>query len=421
MQSMYPPERDDVFRFLPDDLPPAETDGLISLDMIENRLASLITESVDPALDDLVEAVTTLFSSIHVEGSPANRILTQAFNDVIDLVRDVRQGRGRPAALLSRALFEHLVNFCTVEGSDVAAKRYVDSQAVAIDLMIRDLKSGIFASQLLPEFSESAWPTAVKDLESVISEHGADIRSRTFTTNLFNRAKAHGYEDDYLGYRLLSQIVHGAAGGAAGLTADPSDAPPVHRLGPSLGIAAFAYRWGFQWFLQLINEMSNHHPELATNQTTKALRSVLSVTGEYLSATQQLNRWLQPTHQPRDPRVLALIVLRPGHVGWYVFYPHLNMVAKAHEPEAAAQLIAKFEQQIAPLERVRATHSRDVTLIAEVEIEPISRYALPAHGLLEHDPKKNSYGADFWQGEDGVWQWRGADEAGVRRWRLGPN
>lgn len=369
----------------------------------------------------MTDALTVLFTSVHIQGSPSNRILTQAFNDVVDLASDVRSGRGRPAALLSRALFQHLVNYCSVEKDPDAAARYLASEAVAVDLMFNNL-DWMSANFDLP----SATPdpelraAAAARLASVIQDHGAQIRTKTFTQNLFKRAQDAGFEEDYQGYRLLSQAVHGSAGGAEGLSVEYEEAPIVHRLGPSLRLAPLAYRWGFSWFRALLAELSKRRPELATSDTLQALDSVLAVTADYFLAAQQLDKDIQPKKQPRDPRVLGLVVLRRKGPKWYAFYPHLNMVALAAEPEQGKSVLADLVQQVDSVDALLTSAGRDVSILTDLPVEQIGGPALPAHGLLGHDSRRNLYDFDFIREPDGTWLWRGSNSGIRRKWGPGP-
>lgn len=234
------------------------------------------------------------------------------------------------------------------------------------------------------------------------------------------RAREVGYGEDYEGYQLLSQAVHGTAGGAEGLSVDYDNAPIVHRLGPSLRLAPFAYRWGFSWFRALLLELSERQPELRTSESIEAVDGVLAVTASYFLATQQLDQALQPKNQPRDPRVLGLVVIRRKGPKWYAFYPHLNMVAAAAEPEQGAKMLADFVQQIDTFDALRASAGRDVSVLTDLSVEPVGEAVLPAHGLLARDSQTNSYDVDFIRESDGTWKWNGSHVGNRRKWRPGP-
>lgn len=421
MKSFLPPGGGNAFRFLTGDQPPGATDGFFHTGLIPFKLSELSGGEVDEALSAFTDAVIVLFTSVHFKGSPSNRILTQAFNDVVDLASDIRSGRGRPTALLARALFEHLVNYCSVEKDQEVAARYLASEAVAVDLMFNNLEwlsTHFDLPSALPDPELRAVASA--RLASVIQEYGNQIRSRTFTQNLFVRARDVGYGEDYEGYQLLSQAVHGSAGGAEGLSVDYEDAPIVHRLGPSLRLAPLAYRWGFSWFRGLLAELSKRRPELQTSDALDTLDNVLEVTADYFLASQQLDKDLQPKNQPRDPRVLGLIVIRQRGPKWYAFYPHLNMVAGAAEPERGEKVLEDFVQQVDSFDALRASAGRDVSVLTDLSVEPIGEAVLPAHGLLARNSQKNLYDIDFIREPDGKWRWNGSHLGNRRKWGPGP-
>lgn len=421
MKSFVPRGDGNAFRFVNGDQPPGETDGICPIELIPYKISEMTEGTMDEALTGLTDALTVLFTTIHTQGSPSNRILTQAFNDVVDLVSDIRSGRGRPSALLARTLFEHLVNYCTVENDPAAAARYLASEAVAENLMFDNLD---WMSNRFDLPSEAPDPelraAASSRLNSVIQQHGAQIRSKTFTQNLFKRAQDAGYEEDYEGYRLLSQAVHGAAGGAEGLSVKYEEAPIVHRLGPSLRLAPLAYRWGFSWFRALLTELSKRRPELATAKTLQALNDVLAITADYFLATQQLDKDIQPKGQPRDPRVLGLVVLRRGRPKWYAFYPHLNLVTLAVEPEQGAAVLEDLVQHFDSIDALLTSAGRDISILTDLTVDQIGTAALPAHGLLAHDPSKNLYDFDFIREPDGTWLWNGSNNGNGRKWGPAP-
>ena len=325
LKNFLPPGDEDPFQYVSSELPPGATDGFFHTSFIPGRLYELSGGAVSEALRTLTDALTVLFTSIHVENSPSNKILTQAFNDAVDLCTDIQSGRGRPAALLARVIFEHLVNYCTVEDDHSAAERYLGSEAVGADLMFKNfewLAANFDLPAAVPDPKRRA--ATAERLAEVIQAHGVRIKGSTFIKNLFVRAQGAGYETDYEGYRFLSQAVHGTAGGAEGLSVVYKDSPVVHRLGPSLLLAPIAYRWGFTWTQSLIKEFTKRRQNVATSNVLQAVDDVLAKLPDYYLAVAQLDAEIQPRALPRDPEVLALAIVGKNGVNWYAFYPHSN-------------------------------------------------------------------------------------------------
>lgn len=422
MKSFIPPGDSDPFRYLTSNLPPGATDGFFHTSLIPDRLHELTGGVVSEALRTLTDSLTVLFTSIHVQNAPSNKILTQAFNDAVDLCSEVESGRGRPAALLARVLFEHLVNYCTVESDQGAAARYLASEAIGRDLMIQNLE-WLSDNYDLPSAAPDSETrgAAAKQLADALETHGSNLKRGTFTKNLRSRAEEAGYGDDYDGYRLLSQAVHGTAGGAEGLSVLYSKSPTVHRLGPALLLAPIAYRWGFQWMQAFLTELSRNRSDLATSDVLHAIRDVLSKTPDYFSAVSKLNQEVQPRALPRDPGVAALAIVRKGSVKWYALYLHLNIVIAAKEPEQSDGILedlATFFEK--PLDAILANAGREISIVIDIPIELVNQTGLPAHGLLVRDPKTNSYFYDFLRRADGTWKWYGTGPNG-RTWGPSPS
>lgn len=138
---LMPPGNWTFDQFLDDDRPAAERDGMVHSEQLEANLGEALERAgVLPTLAQLADVAMITFQRVRVgrPGAVSNWILTQAFNDLTDLIDLLHSGRGRPAALVARTLFEHLVNFCIVEDCPAEAERYEAGQAPGSGVAQRD-------------------------------------------------------------------------------------------------------------------------------------------------------------------------------------------------------------------------------------------------------------------------------------------
>lgn len=301
-----------------------------------------------------------------------------SFNDYDSFSGSLISGDGRSAARTARSLFEHLVNYCEVSSSRVAAERYLAHSAVTADLL-GNLTHGLNRlsgkkqkqeRNRLAKLRRDSTPL----LRSAMSRFGTGFRRDWSARNLYDRAKAHGYENHYDTYRLLSQVTHGSRGGILGSHSTISGRT-VHRIGPSLDLAILSYLEGFTFFRQLSFEMGAHQ-NFDTHELVAALDSALGYWPTYREALLAVDRQIWPSMPPPGP--VAIMALYPnGRVRWLLWEPTLHRIKPANPPTDNEFMEKRF--------RV-AVQSGDVSIPEEMHGRPVTS---AVHGV-QVSPKSNT-------------------------------
>jgi hypothetical protein len=174
------------------------------------------------AADKLAHATRLVHLSVVPVDGPhraVSVVLTQATNDLIDLLFDSCSGRGRPALRAARSLYELAVTLPEVVGDDARAERYMDHLAVAVaseaklarpERALRGPARRRYARRRAVLGRESA-----SRVDAAEAKYGRAFKRSWADGSLRDRATKAGFDDeDYEFYRLSSAILHGAAGGS---------------------------------------------------------------------------------------------------------------------------------------------------------------------------------------------------------------
>lgn len=276
----------------------------------------------------------------------ATEIANQATNDFNDLVFDLLDARGRPATRAARALIEHLVNLSDVVSNTELAERYL-AHATLMPILEAEAKVGV---ALLTGSERQAEEHRLKSLgrrhkaaaEAAISKYGNAFRRSWAPDTLYTRAGRHGFQNLYHYYRLSSQVLHGAAGGAMGSVKE-IEGKFVHRSGPALALLPLAYYEGLQAFKAFLKILAHLSPSVDMQQASDAVGALLAAWPAYRKAVRNVDRWLWPETPPTGP--LAILgVSRSGTRRWFCHEPELGLIVEAIPPN---------ESQFAPGQRER--------------------------------------------------------------------
>jgi len=287
---------------------------------------------VAAALDALYPFVRATHNSDLPEAAQA--IANQAFNDFQDLLADLLDGRGRPAARAARALIEHAVNLATVTSDEDAAARYLAHGTVAAvvqtDTAIglnrlrgRDLKAERHRLRKLGQRRREA--------EGYVERYGAGFRRSWSASNLRDRASVTGLGDLYDYYRLASMALHGASGGAAA-TISQGTGRRVHRMGPALAACIPAYHEGIRAFRIIAGTLVSTSRYIDGTEVDDVLDAILEDWPEYRAAMVRVDRWLWPKEPPVGV-VSVLAISRSGARRWYLWDVDTEMIIEAEPPQ----------------------------------------------------------------------------------------
>ncbi|MFF9117256.1 DUF5677 domain-containing protein [Streptomyces massasporeus] len=308
------------------------------------------------ALADFPELLSATLEELHVitrvfftetANKAAAIVGNHAFNDFDGLVDALLSGDGRGAARISRSLYEHLVNYCEVMSSTIAAERYMAHSAVTAELL-GNLTHGLPHLKGVEQKRERSRLAKLKrdcmsDLKSAILKFGTAFRRDWSSSNLYDRASKHGYGDKYDIYRLLSHVTHGSCGGVMGNYSAIAGLN-VHRTGPSLGLAALSYLEGLTFFRDFIKEIGARQG-VETRQLLASLNSLIAYWPTYRLALRVIDRRLWPSSPPPSPT--PIMALYPnGRIRWFYWEPTLNMMKAANPPPGSDWIEKSFREHV---------------------------------------------------------------------------
>jgi len=319
-------------------------------------LKNEVRDNISYAISDLNPLITDAFESFHIvirrffteANNEAGVIVgNHAFNDFDSLVDFLLSGDGRNAARAARSLYEHLINYCEVMSSPVSSERYVKHRAVTANLLggmtrgtplLRGPELKRERNRLKKLSRDSA-----RDLAAALKQFGRRFRADWSEKNLRDRAATHGYERHYDVYRLLSQVTHGSCGGVLGTYADIKG-KPVHRLGPSLDLAALAYLEGISFFRDFIHEIEKREGQ-DTGDLVASLNRLIGHWPSYRKAMATVDRMIWPENPPTPPTAI-MAIYGSSRVRWFYWEPALNMMKPAIPPADAEWMEESLKEKI---------------------------------------------------------------------------
>jgi hypothetical protein len=304
---------------------------------------------VNAALDALYPFVRTTHSSDLPAAVQA--IANQAFNDFQDLLGDLLDGRGRPAARAARALIEHAINVATVTSNEDAAARYLAHGTIAAvveadaAIGLNRLRGGDLKAERhrLRKLARRS-----REVAGHVERYGAGFRRSWSASNLRDRASATGLDDLYDYYRLASMALHGASGGAAA-TISQGTGRRVHRTGPALAACVPAYHEGIRAFRIIAATLVSTSKHIDGTAVDEVLDAILEDWPVYRAAMLRVDRWLWPKESPAGV-TSVLAVSRSGARRWYLWDVDTEMIIEAEPPQEG--LVTP--QQSATVEQITA-------------------------------------------------------------------
>ncbi|MFF4706041.1 DUF5677 domain-containing protein [Streptomyces sp. NPDC001288] len=270
-----------------------------------------------------------------------------ALNDFDSLIDFLLDGDGRNAARVTRSLYEHLINYCEVTADSVSSERYLAHRAVTANLlggMVRGtpLLGGPELKKEQNRLKKLSRDSA-RDLANVLARFGKRFRADWSEKSLRDRAAAHGYERHYDVYRVLSQVTHGSCGGVLGTYADVKG-KPVHRVGPSLGLAIVAYLEGISFFRDFVREIDKREGH-DTGELVACLNRLIAYWPKYRKALTAIDRMIWP-NVPPPPPVAIMAIYGSGRVRWFYWEPALKLMKPAVPPDDAEWIEERLKEKI---------------------------------------------------------------------------
>ncbi|WP_433530314.1 DUF5677 domain-containing protein [Micromonospora sp. CA-263727] len=262
-------------------------------------------------------------------------VFSQAVNDFNDLLFDLCDARGRPATRTARALIEHLINLSDVVADTSLAERYLAHGALT-PMIEAEAEVGIALLKGRERRTEEhrlrsqARRHRQKAAEAV-AKYGSRFRRSWSEQNLYDRARLHGHEKFYDYYRLSSQVLHGASGGARESIRE-IDGRHVYRSGMALALLPHAYVEGVRAFKLILETMVLATPPVDAIEAVQACNALLAAWPHYRRATLKVDRQLWPRTAPVGPYAV-LAISRSRKQRWYCHDPELKLIIEAQPPD----------------------------------------------------------------------------------------
>lgn len=262
-------------------------------------------------------------------------VINHATNDVLTLLAEVVHMDGRPAARTARALFEHLVNYVDLQNSHELRERYIQHRLVTEDLIgQRQLYYRVQGRRRIPGPTTAQKKLLRKShepLRRALARFGTAFRRGFTSQSLRSRAQAHGLDEGYDGYRILSGVMHGSSGGLLG-TRKTIKGSAVHRTGPDLELATIAYIEGLTWWTELLRRTTSESGSTSRiDLLIEASEALIGAWPEVSDAIAEVDRRLWPSSPPIQ--VMAILAMFPRGERWYLYRPHEATVTPAEPIE----------------------------------------------------------------------------------------
>lgn len=296
-------------------------------------------------------------------------------NDLMCLGSEVTEYAGRSAARTSRAVLEHCVNMADTFGNPDVGERYLTHESIVAQLIAQH-GAGM---ELLPRRERQKEERRLQQLrkghEQKAAEgkaaYGSGFSRQWSRVSLFDRCKALGWEDRYDGYRILSSVIHGSAGGLLG-TKRQTTSGTIHRLGPSIELIPLALLEAVRSVQALASHAEDHWPGFDSSETKAACNDVIRSWAEMRHRLFKLDSGIWPEMAAPDP--IAILGLYQSGERWYWYDPLAQMMAVADEPDEAEvgeQVRARIEQIRAEIPRDPSFNGRPITVaLPTVRVRP---------------------------------------------------
>ncbi|MEU6340260.1 DUF5677 domain-containing protein [Streptomyces sp. NPDC046977] len=336
-----------------------------------------------------------------IENEACSIIFNHAVNDFDSLLPLLWNGDGRNAARAARSLYEHLINYCWVAAHDEGRDRYLAHEAVTLDLISKMRRGAMLLKKVAQKRELHRLRRMGRDNRArynAAREAYGDAFQRDWAgTTLKSRAELCGFDAGYDAYRLLSQVTHGSYGGTLG-TQRPVDGKPVHRIGPSLELAALSFLEGLSFFRDLCRRI-HAVSDIDTRELVDALNALIAKWPEYREACEWVDKNLWPEAPPGKP--LTVMALYPnGGTRWFVWERPLGIISPIDPPTDSKAWEEKIKAQIDFVPDgsfVGDEAGRPITIVVEGVLGVVNAAAkwYPAEAVMLSNEKTQDLGEAF--------------------------
>jgi hypothetical protein len=302
------------------------------------RLADRLPADVAQRIEEASRLVTLHVSPLYqaVDDGAATMVLTAATNDALALLRHVEELDGRSAAHAARTLFEHAVTIHDLyepNGPNLP-QRYEDHRHVTRSLVAkrRWWLTLLPAKQRRREEIRLDLMQREADTELASLPYPSEFRRQWHEGNLYDRATRHRLADGYDGYRILSSVIHGSAGGLGGIMRK-IDGADVHRTGMDLDLAATAYAEGLWSWREFVRKIYTETGRDAAKTLVDMADDLLACHPQVRETLAAIDKRLWPKDAPIRPEALLAVYGQGRKLRWFLADHRTRSAIRAHPPE----------------------------------------------------------------------------------------
>lgn len=290
------------------------------------------------AADDAAQATALAVGLVYealrpqdsVESFAARNVICQVANDWLDLLYELRHGRGRASLRGARSLYEHAVAAHDVTTSTPMAQRFVDHQVVgeyqrAELVRVESMLEGA-ALRGYRHWAKKVRRDAGVVVTKLVDTYGSTFKRSWTDATLYDRAAAAGLSAGYDFYRVASQPTHGAAGGIIGSNRTIGDRD-VYRTGPNLEACIPAAVYGLDFCRAAVSAIDEFVGAGSAAFWLESLDALEATLAEYAGALQSIDRDLWPDGAPLNIAPMEVVSTRHDAELW-ITYPEQQL---AHE------------------------------------------------------------------------------------------
>ncbi|WP_044496455.1 DUF5677 domain-containing protein [Nesterenkonia massiliensis] len=285
--------------------------------------------------------------SSHLTNDAQKHIFNAAANDALSLIRQVDLLEGRAAALLARALFEHLVNFMDVTNSDVnTSERFMAHKHIVAEQLSKRtwVIGGMTPANQRSEKKrlKALEAAATRPVREAIAKYGKRFRNGWAEGTIRDRAERLGTEEGYIGYRVLSGVVHGSSGGLQGLVRSIKGGTTL-RIGSDLELTALAFEEGLGSFLEFVRALRVVVDRIESEELEARTYQVLERFEEIRDACIKVDKKMWPKHPAPFAAISAVAIFPGGKVRWYLHDFRDETMTPAEDPDPVPDLSRELQ------------------------------------------------------------------------------
>lgn len=306
------------------------------------ELANALLAAI-PELDEAAAATRDAIADwigivIHAPNAAAGVSLAaaQSVNEMMDLLVECVNGRGRPALKSCRSLFELMLTMKDVIADPVARERYEDHRWVIFQ-QVADLEGVRTPRRKGDAHHRKKIQRWVKpEYDRVISKYGSRFRLGWREETIAAAASRHGLAAEYEFYRLASGVLHGSSGGVIGqyvLDRIHGTPAPVYRTGAALALCPDAFERGTRYFRTMVLDTEAVVGTGGTADALLACSRLLQVAQTYRDYFQGLDeQWWETI--PRGRLIATAGITTLGICRWFIHDINRNRIREALPPES---------------------------------------------------------------------------------------